>query len=184
MLLKRLNLRIPAVGTSFGKTAVYTIYLDIFKSIVNFEIEHLIREHMKNYSLFKHTFPKHVFSRNIGTSFHFLVNHAILFQNLRSSLHITLSKVIITDKQTESFELRNISSNIQKPHAIIFARNFLALFSMWVPLFETKAGFGAGIRQRSRLKNYVRLPMSINILARIKWKIMLPGGHCPIYDPC
>lgn len=92
MLLKRLNLRIPAVGTSFGKTAVYTIYLVIFKSIVNFEIEHLIREHMKNYSLFKHTFPKHVFSRNIGTSFHFLVNHAILFQNLRSSLHITLSK--------------------------------------------------------------------------------------------
>lgn len=92
MLLKRLNLRIPAVGTSFGKAAVYTIYLDIFKSIVNFEIGHIIREHMKNYSLFKHTFPKHVFSRNIGTSLHFLVSHAILFQNIRSTLHITLSK--------------------------------------------------------------------------------------------
>lgn len=85
-------MRILAVGTSFGKTAVYTIYLDIFKSIVNLVIGHIIREHLKNYSLFKHTFPKHVFSRNIGTSLHFLASHAILFQNFRSSLRITLSK--------------------------------------------------------------------------------------------
>lgn len=129
MLLKRLNLRIPAVGTSFGKTAVYTIYLDIFKSIVNFEIEHIIRERMKNYSLFKHTFPKHVFSRNIGTSLHFLVNHTILFQNLRSSLHVTLSKSH-HNRQTNRIirTTQHFIENTKKPDAIIFARNFLALF--------------------------------------------------------
>ena len=57
-------------------------------------------------------------------------------------------------------------------------------FSTQAPLFETKAAFAAGIRQRAQLKNYVRLATPINILARIKWEFMLAGGHCPIYDPC
>ena len=84
--------------------------------------------------------------------------------------------------------IERVPSNAHKNLARSFFRVIPCLrfssFSTQAPLFETKAAFAAGIRQRAQLKNYVRLATPINILARIKWEFMLAGGHCPIYDPC